>query len=381
MHKLWLLLCQSITVSLGVFFVISTLRPDLLPFSRGVQTGIVTIKEANIKQKYTALPEEGLRYAAEKAMPAVVNIYTTKQIRSNEHPFLDDPFWQHFFGDQFEDNNQRNSSLGSGVIITAEGYILTNHHVIEAAKHIEVALSDGRKIPAKIVGTDPDSDLAVLKIQSENVPYITIGNSKEAAVGDIVLAIGNPFGVGQTVTMGIISAVERTQLGLNTFENFIQTDAAINPGNSGGALVDKDGNLIGINTAIYSRSGGSMGIGFAIPAYLAQKTLEDIVKTGYVTRGWIGVQVQDLSRELAESFDLKTTDGTLVAGILRGGPASKAGIKAGDILVAINSIPIKNSNTMLNIIASLIPGDEASATLLRNGKTSTVRIKIGTRPP
>ena len=313
-------------------------------------------------------------------MPAVVNIFTTKQTRMQNHPFLDDPVLRHFFGDQLEERKKQNSSLGSGVIISKEGFILTNHHVIESADEIEVALSDGRKAAAKVVGTDPETDLAVLKTNLENLPTIVMGDPSNVAVGDVVLAIGNPFGVGQTVTMGIISALERTQLGLSTFENFIQTDAAINPGNSGGALVDINGNLIGINSAIYSRSGGSLGIGFAIPADLARRTLEQIIKTGFVIRGWIGVQVQDLSKELSESFDLKTTDGTLVAGVIANGPASKAGIRRGDILTAINSQQIKNSNNMLNLIANLRPNDRVLATLLRNGKEISVSIIVGTRP-
>ena len=380
MKKAWSLFCQTATVSLAILFVVTTLRPDLTPGISNNPQNVITITESNAHNQSAGHQANGFRMAAKKAMPAVVNIFTTKQTRIQNHPFLDDPVLRHFFGDQLEERRKQNSSLGSGVIISKEGFILTNHHVIESADEIEIALSDGRKAPAKVVGTDPETDLAVLKINLENLPTIVMGDPSNVAVGDVVLAIGNPFGVGQTVTMGIISALERTQLGLSTFENFIQTDAAINPGNSGGALVDINGNLIGINSAIYSRSGGSLGIGFAIPADLARRTLEQIIKTGFVIRGWIGVQVQDLSKELSESFDLKTTDGTLVAGVIANGPAFKAGIRRGDILIAINSQQIENSNNMLNLIANLRPSDRVLATLLRNGKEITVSIIVGTRP-
>ncbi len=383
MRKIWFLFCQIVTVTLAMLFVVTTLRPDLLPY-RNNSTSIVTITEGNKYEHVSSDSLGGLRAAAKIAMPAVVNIFTTKQVRLQEHPFLDDPILRHFFGDQLEERKRQNSSLGSGVIVSKEGYILTNHHVIESADAIEVALSDGRKTVATVVGTDPETDLAVLKVTLENLPSIVVRNPSSeiggVGVGDLVLAIGNPFGVGQTVTMGIISALERTQLGLSTFENFIQTDAAINPGNSGGALVDQDGNLIGINSAIYSRSGGSLGIGFAIPSDLALRTLEQIVKTGFVTRGWIGVQVQDLSKELAESFNLATTQGTLIAGVIRNSPAFNSGIKRGDILVSINRQIVENSNQMLNLIANLKPGDKASAGLLRNGAKVEVNIVVGTRP-
>jgi serine protease DegQ len=289
--------------------------------------------------------------------------------------------FRRFFGDQLDDETRQSSSLGSGVIVGPEGYILTNHHVIEAADEIEVALSDGRKARARIVGTDPESDLAVLKAQlSGQMPAITFGNLDALAIGDVVLAIGNPFGVGQTVTMGIVSALGRSHLGISTFENFIQTDAAINPGNSGGALVDATGNLVGINSAIYSRTGGSLGIGFAIPADLARKVMEEIVRTGTVTRGWIGVEVQDLSAELADSFRLPDTDGALIAGVLNDGPADKAGIRAGDILLAVAGQKVTDSSTMLNLIAALEPGKAAKLTILRERREMEIQVKVGKRP-
>jgi serine protease DegQ len=275
---------------------------------------------------------------------------------------------------------QRASSLGSGVIVSNTGYVLTNHHVVEAADEIEVALHDGRKLLAKVVGTDPETDLAVLRVSAENLPAITFGSSDALKVGDVVLAIGNPFNFGQTVTAGIVSALGRTGLGINTFENFIQTDAAINPGNSGGALVDAGGNLVGINTAIFSRSGGSMGIGFAIPVSTAKMVLEQIVKSGSVTRGWIGVEVQEITAPVAESFKLQTTRGALIAGVLRGGPADKAGVKPGDVLVEVEGRPVADPTSMLNLIAALAPGNSAKVKLKRAGKDLDASITVGRRP-
>jgi serine protease DegQ len=312
-----------------------------------------------------------------------VNVFTTKEVKVAPHPFMDDPFFRRFFGDRLESGPQsrRASSLGSGVLVSPEGYILTNHHVIEAADEIEIALADGRKSKAHVIGSDPETDLAVVKVNMQALPTpMTFGHSDKARVGDIVLAIGNPFGVGQTVTMGIISALGRSHLGINTFENFIQTDAAINPGNSGGALVDTAGNLIGVNTAIVSRSGGSLGIGFAITASVAKQVMEQIVQSGGVTRGWIGVEVQDLTPELAESFKRPNTNGALIAGVLKGGPADRAGIKPGDILVAVDGDPVVDSSSMLNLIAALPPGKTASITVIRNGSEKTVPINAGKRP-
>jgi serine protease DegQ len=295
---------------------------------------------------------------------------------------MEDPFFRRFFGDRFESSPQsrRASSLGSGVIVSPEGYILTNHHVIEAADEIEVALADGRKAKARVIGSDPETDLAVVRVDMQGLPTIIFGQSDSAQVGDIVLAIGNPFGVGQTVTMGIISALGRTHLGINTFENFIQTDAAINPGNSGGALVDTTGNLIGINTAIVSRSGGSLGIGFAITASVAKQIMEQIIQSGGVTRGWIGVEVQDLTPELAESFKRPNTNGALIAGVLKGGPADRAGVKPGDILVAVDGKTVIDSSTMLNLIAALSPGKAATITVMRNQTEKSIKINVGKRP-
>ncbi|SFU36063.1 serine protease DegQ [Nitrosomonas eutropha] len=378
MQKLWLIFTQTITVLLAIFFVVSTLRPELLPWTpRGK---LATIREAVQADGGKALGAGGFHTAAEVAMPSVVNIFTSKEVRVPSHPFMDDPVFQQFFGNRFSPRTERTSSLGSGVIVSPEGYILTNHHVVEAANEIQVALMDGRKTEAHLIGSDPESDLAVLKINLDKLPSIAFGDSEKARVGDIVLAIGNPFGVGQTMTMGIIGALGRSQVGLSTFENFIQTDAAINPGNSGGALTDTSGNLIGINTAIYSRSGGSLGIGFAIPVDAAKQIMQQIIETGGVTRGWLGVSMQDITPELAESLKLKKTDGALIAGVLKNGPADDAGIKPGDILAAVNGKPVFNASEMLNIVASLPPSKAATLTILRNGEELDIQVQIGKRP-
>jgi serine protease DegQ len=381
MRKLWLIFSQATTVALAVLLIVSTLRPDLLP-SRDNGGGIVTIRESGGKPANVEPARAASSYsvAARKAMPSVVNIFTSKEMKVPRHPFMDDPLFRRFFGDQLENEPQRASSLGSGVIVGSEGYVLTNHHVIEAADDIEVALNDGRQVKARQVGADPESDLAVLKVDLKNLPAITFARPEQVNVGDVVLAIGNPFGVGQTVTMGIVSGLGRSHLNINTFENFIQTDAAINPGNSGGALVDTQGNLIGINTLIFSRTGGSMGIGFAIPVSLARQVMEQIIQTGSVTRGWIGVEVQDVTPELAESFKLTNIKGVLIAGVVRPGPADKAGVKPGDILVEVDGKPVPDSSAMLNVVAAIEPAKTATLKLVRNGKEFTVKLTVGKRP-
>jgi serine protease DegQ len=378
MRKFWLLFAQATTIGLAVLFIISTLRPELLPRgSRG--GGIVTLHEDALESSDEQLPKTGFAAAAKRVMPAVVNIYTSTEIKSN--PLLDDPRFRFFFGDQFDDSSSPENSLGSGVLVSNDGYILTNHHVVEAADQIEVALADGRSAKARVIGSDPETDLAVIKIDLPGaLPAITFGHSDHAHVGDIVLAIGNPFGVGQTVTMGIVSALKRNHLGLNTFENFIQTDAAINPGNSGGALVDVEGSLIGINSAIYSPSGGSLGIGFAIPVSTAKKVMEQIIQSGAVTRGWIGVAVQELTPELVESFKLPNNNGVLISEVMPGGPAAQAGIRPGDILIGVADRALTDSSSMLETIAALTPGQITPLRLLRNQQEVTVQVKIGKRP-
>jgi Do/DeqQ family serine protease len=402
LRHFWLIFAQAVTVCVAGWFVVTTLRPEWVaqrPPSGALPPAAATAPAANpaavtLTQSATApgadATRPGFADAAKKAMPAVVNIFTAKEIKTPRHPFLDDPLFRHFFGRELEGkddgkskgggNTRRSSSLGSGVIVGPEGYVLTNFHVIESADEIEVLLADGRRAAAKIVGGDPDTDLAVVKIDLTNLPSIVFGRPEASRVGDVVLAIGNPFGVGQTVTMGIVSALGRSQLGINTFENFIQTDAAINPGNSGGALVDAQGNLIGINTAIYSRSGGSLGIGFAIPANMAKTIMEQIIATGTVTRGWIGVEIQEITPELAESFKLPKGQGAIIAGVMRGGPADKAGIKPGDVLMEVGGKAVNDSSGMLNLIAQLKPGEKTNLRLLRAGKNVELGVVIGKRP-
>ena len=385
LNRLWLLFAQSVTMMLAAWFVVATLKPDWIS---GLQIGSIVQSVTLSEGAYdnSALSPGSYHDAVKKSMPAVVNIFTSKantkpKARKESGNNSADPLFKFFFGDQPPDS-EPSSSLGSGVIVSPEGIILTNYHVISDADEIDVALSDGRKVKAKIIGGDPETDIAVLKIDVKQLPTpITLGKIESVHVGDVVLAIGNPFGVGQTVTSGIISALGRDHVGINTFENFIQTDAAINPGNSGGALVDTRGHLIGINTAIYSNNGGSMGIGFAIPVNLAKQVMESILANGSVTRGWIGVEPQNLSRELLESLGLpQNTAGVLLSGVLEGGPASKGGIKPGDVLVAVNGNDIKDVRQLLNQIAQIGPGNEASLKILRKDKELELKVQTGKRP-
>lgn len=379
MQRIWLIFAQSVTACLGLLFVLRLFYPQLL---NTTQEPIV-IQQMQPTPANNVNPIGSYSAAAKKAMPAVVNIFTSSQKTTvNPHQqYKDDPLFRHFFGDQLEDEeDQPENSLGSGVIVSEQGLILTNDHVVASADEIEILLSDGRKLPAQVVGTDPETDLAVIKVDANKLPSITFAATDKLDVGDVVLAIGNPFGVGQTVTQGIVSALGRNHLGINTFENFIQTDASINPGNSGGALIDAEGNLVGINSAIYSRSGGSMGIGFAIPASLAKQVMEQIAVNGSVTRGWIGIEAQDLTPELAESFKLSKVQGSLIAGVLRESPADYAGIKSGDILLAINNREVTDSSSMLNIIAVLKPNEKAVLTVMRQGSEMKVTVLIGKRP-
>ncbi|WP_404374848.1 Do family serine endopeptidase [Vreelandella aquamarina] len=319
--------------------------------------------------------------AVNKAAPAVVNIYSSRIVARDQHPLMSDPFFQQFFsGDDATTHQRMLSSLGSGVIVSDDGYVLTNHHVINGADQIQVALRDGRETLAEVVGTDPESDLAVLRITLDNLPVIELADSEEVAVGDVALAIGNPFGVGQTVTMGIISATGRSHLGLNAYEDFIQTDAAINPGNSGGALVNPEGALVGINTAIFSRSGGSQGIGFAIPANLAHSILDELVTRGRVIRGWLGIEAQALSRELAASFGLRTPQGVIVAGVVSGGPAAQAGLQPGDVLLSIDGQVILDARATMSDIASIPPGTSLPLTIVRGGERMEMTLEVGERP-
>jgi serine protease DegQ len=376
MRRFWLVFAQTATICLAVLFVVSTLRPDLVAWT--TRGDVVTVKEPEPEPAV----QSAVSYsdAVRKAMPAVVNIFTSQQVKRPRHPLMDDPLFRYFFGDQPDSGTQRREGLGSGVIVSEQGYILTNHHVVESVDQIEVALSDSRKVPAKVVGTDPETDLAVLKIEVQKLPAITFARAEQLRVGDVVLAIGNPFGVGQTVTFGIVSGLGRSHLGIATFENFIQTDAAIHPGNSGGALVDVRGNLVGVNTAIYSQTGTSMGIGYAIPVSIARQVMEQIIEKGSVTRGWIGVGVQDINKELAESFKLPTAKGVLITQIERGSPADKAGVRLGDVLVAVNGKPVGDTTTMLNLVAALRPGEQARVRVARNLEETDLTVTIGRRP-
>ena len=377
MQRLWLIFAQTVTVLLAALFVVATLKPEWLPRER---PAVVALHESHTPPDEGTRQASTYREAARKALPSVVHIYTTQEIRAPRHPLLEDPIFRHFFGDRFDSRPQRTSSLGSGVIVSDSGYILTNFHVVEAAEDIQVSLADGSTQKARVIGSDPESDLAVLRIAGDHLPAITFGQMEHLRVGDVVLAIGNPFGVGQTVTMGIVSALGRSHLGINTFENFIQTDAAINPGNSGGALVDTAGNLVGINTAIYSRTGGSLGIGFAIPVSSAKDIMEQIIQNGSVTRGWIGVEAQEITPELAESFGLPDTAGALIAGVVRGSPADGAGVRPGDVLLAVGDRAVKDSQVMLDLIAALKPDERVTFRLRRDKTLIELPVRIGKRP-
>ena len=378
MYRLWLTFAQTATLCLAVLFVVATLKPEWLPG----KSGGTTAANQDAPSGFSGGGARTASYsdAVLKAVPAVVSIFTSKEVKRPRNPFMNDPLFRHFFGERFEDEAQRAFGLGSGVIINPKGYILTNQHVVEAADEIEVALADGKKLAAKVVGSDPETDLAVLQVDAQNLPAITLGQAENLRVGDVVLAIGNPLGVGQTVTMGIVSALHRTGLRINTFENFIQTDAAINQGNSGGALIDASGNLVGINTAILSQSGGSIGIGFAIPVSTAKQVMEQLIASGAVTRGWVGVELQEITPDLAESFKLGTTAGVLVAGVQRGSPADRAGIKPGDIVLMVDGKQAKDPDSMRNLIVALAPGKESRLRVRRDGREFDLAITAGKRP-
>ncbi|MBT8523416.1 Do family serine endopeptidase [Polynucleobacter paneuropaeus] len=382
LNRLWLLFAQAVTILLAAWFILITLKPDWL-----AQTNITTIVDSvTLKENEDSsnLSPGSYHEAVKKSMPAVVNIFTSKNTNkpagSKDKNKKTDRFNQFFFGES--PDSDPISSLGSGVLVSPEGVIITNHHVISDADEIEVALSDNRKFKAKVVGSDPETDIAVLKIDAKQLPSpITLGKIDSVHVGDVVMAIGNPFGVGETVTSGIVSAMGRDHVGINTFENFIQTDAAINPGNSGGALIDTRGNLIGINTAIFSNNGGSMGIGFAIPINLVKHVMESIIQSGSVTRGWIGVEPQNVSPELAESLGLsKDTRGVLLSGVLDQGPGDRGGLKPGDVLLSVNSEKVYDVRSLLNLIAQEKPGDEINLKVIRKNKDLDLKVRVGKRP-
>jgi serine protease DegQ len=395
MRRLWLIFAEFVTVTLAVVFVITLIRPDWNPWRKN----IVEIREASPVASFLGVANSvggfktSYAEAASRAKVSVVNVSSSRNVAMPRgHPLSGDPLFRRFFGVPDDDGDGENggdnntnaqASLGSGVIVNADdkgGYVLTNDHVVANSRDIQLSFGDGRVLPAKVVGTDPETDLAVLRVEGAGLKAMTFGQSDKSQVGDVVLAIGDPFGVGQTVTMGIISALGRNRLGVNRYENFIQTDAAINPGNSGGALVDMNGNLLGINSVIYSRTGGSLGIGFAIPVSMAKDVMEQIIRDGAVTRGFIGISPQDVTTELAESLKLGAARGSLVAQVNRGSPAEKAGMKSGDVIVAIDGKPIQDSVAAMAAIAALKPGNKVAFSVVREQKETTVTVEVGKRP-
>jgi len=376
LRRFWLLFAQVATVCVAALFVVATLRPDLLARVAG-KNNIVLVQET---APTVAAPKiDSLADAARKAMPSVVNVYTSKEVRQR-NPLLDDPLMRRFFPGLSEGEPRRATSLGSGVIVSSEGYVLTNNHVIEGADDIQLVLADGRRLRATVRGSDPESDLAVLKADGKDLPAITLGKLDNVQVGDAVLALGNPFGFGNTVTHGIVSALGRNHLGINRFEDFIQTDAAVNPGNSGGALVDAGGNLIGVNSAIFSQSGRSEGIGFAIPVSIARNVLEQIIRDGEVTRGWLGIEPQELTPDIAVAFALQDVDGVLIRGVLKNGPADRAGLQVRDVVLEIDGKPTRDGAALLSQIAGLMPGHEATLKVLRDRKPIALSVIVGRRP-
>jgi len=383
LQRLWLLFAQATTVGLALLFIVVTLQPDWL---RRTPAAVPTPVAGNVSihQVSAAAPTPGRAEAlgsygeaARAAMPAVVSIYTAKEARRPQ--FAEDPLLERFFGGRGLGDGERIGGLGSGVIATRDGYVLTNHHVISAADEISVALVDGRRFPAQLVGADPETDLALLRVNATDLPAVTFGRSENLTVGDVVLAIGNPFGVGQTVTMGIVSALGRNNLGINLYESFIQTDAAINQGNSGGALIDTRGNLVGINTAIYSRTGGSIGIGFAIPTTIITDVLDQLIKSGRVVRGYFGIEPENITPEIAAAFRLPATTGVYVRAVVRDAPAHRAGMEPGDVIVSIDDVRVQNTPGLLEQIAKLAPGATARVTVLRDAREIALSVTVGER--
>ena len=380
MRRTWLIFTQAVTVAIAVLFVLATLKPDWLRRSPvAMLQELPAAASSPASGAPVAAARQGFSVAARRASPAVVSITASKMPERQRQ--TDDPWFRFFFGDRAQQQEQRPQiGLGSGVIVSPSGYLLTNNHVVAGASDIEVQLPDGRQARAEVVGTDPETDVAVLRIALDKLPVISFGDVESLQVGDAVLAIGNPFNVGQTVTAGIVSALGRSQLGINIFENFIQTDAAINPGNSGGALVDSEGNLMGINTAIFSRSGGSLGIGFAIPVSIARQVMEALIRDGQVARGWIGVQTRELTPEFIQAFKLPIREGVLISGVLTNAPAAAAGIKPGDVVTKVAGKATQNPAQLLNAVAALQPNSEAIVTVQRGDKTLDLRVLVALRP-
>ena len=379
MYRLWLIFSQAATVAVAVLFVVSTFHPEWLPRRVAPVAQVAVVRQAPVTPASAVVQPESLHDAVDRATPSVVNIFTSKEVRTPRHPLLDDPLFRRFFGEQFPDEEQRATSLGSGVIVSPSGYILTNHHVVEAAEEIEVALPSGTKLLAKVVGSDPETDLAVLRVDADGLRAISFGSSDALRVGDVVLAIGNPFGVGQTVTSGIVSALGRSGLQINTYENFIQTDAAINPGNSGGALVNMNGEVIGINTAIASTSGMFQGYGFAIPVNIVKTVAADLIRYGEVRRGYIGVQIKVVDQTLADAIGMKDAKGVFVDGVVKGGAGDQAGLKDGDVILSIDGREMNAPNELQSYIATKHIGDEVAITVYREGKTFEKKVALKAR--
>jgi Do/DeqQ family serine protease len=387
-RRSWLVFSQAVTVALAVLFVLLTLKPEWLPRSAVggwlpaptlVQMAPPDAPVAGATATAAAGPAAGYALAAQRAAPAVVSVTATKVAKRNPHG--EDPRFKFFFRDGQNGPGGAQPSqtgLGSGVIVSPEGYLLTNHHVVEDATEIEVQLPDGRQASARLIGSDAETDIAVLKIELDKLPVITLGDVRALQVGDAVLAIGNPFNVGQTVTAGIVSALDRKQSD-TPFQNFIQTDAAINPGNSGGALVNAQGHLVGINTAIFSASGGSLGIGFAVPVDTARAVMEALLRGGSVKRGWIGVVPRDLSAELADSLSLPVKSGVLITGVLQDGPAAKGGVKPGDVVLKVGDKPVRSTIELLSAVAALPPNSQATLGLQRGAQALAVQVQVGER--
>ena len=382
-RRTWLVFSQAVTVAVALLFVVLTLKPEWLQRDRLAASSLppATLVQAAPPTASASGAAKGAdggyASAARVAAPAVVSVTATRT--SQRQPQADDPRLRFFFGDGGA--TQRRVGLGSGVIVAPEGYLLTNHHVVDQATEIEVQLTDGRQAQARLVGSDPETDIAVLKIELDALPVLALGDVRALQVGDAVLAIGNPFNVGQTVTAGIVSALDRKQDGSSPFQNFIQTDAAINPGNSGGALVNADGQLVGINTAIYSRTGGSMGIGFAVPVDTARQVMEILVRGGSVRRGWIGVETRDLTAELVEALKLPVSSGVLIAGVQQGGPAARGGVRPGDVVVRVGDTPVADSGELLAAVAALQPQSASTLAVQRGAQTLELPVVVAERPP
>jgi Do/DeqQ family serine protease len=372
LYRAFAFVFTSAATGLAAAFLLVLLRPDLV--SEQPTAGAPT---QAARPRVTSYAD-----AVAAAAPAVVNVFATKLTQERRNPLLDDPFFRRFFGEpNRQPRFQQEQSLGSGVLVDPNGYILTNHHVIEGANEIRVVIGNSRRLPVRVVGVDSETDLAVLQVGGgHNLPVARLGTSQPVRVGDVVLAIGNPFAVGQTVTMGIVSATGRDKLGITNFESFIQTDAAINPGNSGGALINADGDVVGINTAIFSQSGWSHGIGFAIPMQIAQNVMRSIIDHGRMIRGWLGITGQDLTPALSASLELEVDQGILVSEVLRDGPAAAAGMQPGDVIVRIDATEIVESAQLLNLVAARRPGETLRLQILRDGARHALVVRVTERP-